>query len=99
MRKKLNKYLASLLVALSIISIGHITKAAQIDTVLYRWQDIRQTSAEGLDLHYETNHQYKDITFRNGYTYTQSSENITSIWDRIGGIYSRIQYTRNFSTY
>lgn len=34
MRKKLNKYLAGLLVALSIISIGSISKAIQIDTVL-----------------------------------------------------------------
>lgn len=99
MRKKLNKYLASLLVALSIMLIGSISKAIYIDTVLYRWQKIGQTTPEGLVLNYETNHQYKDITFVNGYTYTQSSEDITSFWDMVGGIYSRVQYTRTFRTY
>lgn len=98
MIKKLNKYLASLLVALSIISIGNIANAAQIDTVLYRWQQIGQTTDAGV-LNYKTNMQYKDITFVNGYTYKESSTDITSVWDRLGGIFSRVQYTRTFSTY
>lgn len=99
MIKRLNKYLASLLVALSIISIGNIANAAHINTVLYRWQSIGQTTTDGFVFNYETNHQYKDITFLNGYTYKQSSENITSFRDIVGGIFSRVQYTRTFSTY
>ena len=96
--KKLNKYVASFLVALSIISISNVTtKAAFIDTVLYRWDNVSFVNL-GVNA-YDTNHAYKDITFRNGYNYTQSSQDVTSLSDRIGGIAIRLRYTRTFSTY
>lgn len=99
MKKKLSKYLAGLLVAVSIMSIGTVAKAAYVEDVLYRWQEIGQDAGDAGIIHYTTNQQYKRITFVNGYDYTQSSENVTSFMDRIGGIFSRIQYTRNYRTY
>jgi len=97
--KKFNKYLASLLVALSIVSISDIANAAFIDTVLYKWQTLTVTTSNGTASYtYDENHQYKDITFRNGYNYTQSSSDITS-WGDMIALTKRIQYTRNFTTY
>ena len=99
MKKKLSKYLAGLLVAVSIMSIGTVAKAAYVEDVLYRWQEIGQYAGEAGVVHYTVNQQYKRITFVNGYDYTQSSQNITSAGDILGGIFSRIQYTRNYRTY
>lgn len=96
--KKFSKYLATLLVAFSIISIGNIANARHIDTVLYRWDNVWQTRGYETIANYNENHKYKDITFTNGYTYTQSTKNISSLTDIILQI-TRTQYTRTYSTY
>lgn len=99
MKKAITKYIAIALVVISIISVGNIASAINIDTVAVSWHEIYQTAKYGPPLHYNTNYTYKDIRFFNGYTYTESTKNITSIWDQIGGIYGRIRHDRIYRTY
>lgn len=97
--KKLKIYLASLLVAFSIISIGTVSNAAQIDTVMWKWHDIFQVTSTGHSLNYQTNKQFKRITFVNGYSYTTKSRNITTIWDNMMGVVRKTEKIRTFRTY
>lgn len=98
MRKKLSKYLASFLVALSIISIGQTTKAAQIDTVLCSWERVSQRTNVGI-VTYNENHQYKNITFTNGYSYKETTKDIKTFWEGLFGTVYRILHTRHYTTY
>ena len=98
--KKSCKILASLLIINSILSIGSIANAAQIDTVRYRWDEVSDSNnmVNGKAAVSYKNELYKDITFSNGYTYTTSSENITSWWENANG-FLVIRYNRTFKTY
>lgn len=98
--KKSCKILASLLIINSILSIGSIANAAYIDTVRYRWDEVSDGNnmINGKPAKFYKNELYKDITFSNGYTYTTSSEDITSWWENAHN-FLVIRYTRTFKTY
>ncbi|MGL5068004.1 MAG: hypothetical protein ACRC6T_09365 [Sarcina sp.] len=99
MMKKIKIYLASLLVSFSILSIGTVSNAAQVDTVMWKWHDIFQVTSTGHSLSYQDNQQYKQLTFVNGYSYTTRKRNITTIADNAMGVVSRYENIRTFRTY
>ncbi|WP_163195177.1 hypothetical protein [Clostridium thermarum] len=89
--------LAAMLLTLFSFSIK--SYAINVDTVLVSWDRIYQTDSTGLfPVEYEINHNYKKLTFVNGYYYTESSENITTALDIILGRYVT-HYTRTYYTY
>lgn len=94
MRKFLkNTFLASLL-TFSILT-PNFASALQIDTVLYQWDQVANSK---LGTVMTERHQYKDITFVNGYTYTESYTNTTKTVDILLGNV-RHTYTRTYRTY
>lgn len=97
-KKKLNIIIATILVVNSILSINNIANAAYIDTVMYRWDEVTSYVNGWYKNVTTTNKLYKDITFRNGYTYTTSNKDISSWFDMISNS-TRIRYTRTFRTY
>lgn len=98
MKKNLSKYLAGLLVAASIMSVGTVAKAAYAETVLYQWDEVvRQGNMYPQE--YTTNHVYKTIRFMNGYTYTESVNSILTMDDILNGFLSIRRHFRNYSTY
>lgn len=95
--KKISKMLAVVMIAFCILSIPKAVYAAQSAYVRYQWDEIHQESYK--DLHYDTNEYYKTIKFVHGYKTSERTKDITSFWDNVGKIYSRIRHTVTFTTY
>ncbi len=102
MKKFLKTFSVGLILLTVISSNTFITKAAQIDNLIYQWDHVfKETNINGIyHVHdYVTNQKYRTITFTNGYSYTDTYQDVASMWDKLTGIYQRLQYTRTYRTY
>jgi hypothetical protein len=98
LKRNLKNIAISLAIFLSIFSFALSVKASNSADVLSQWDHVWQTAGLGT-IDYDTNLNYITIYYMNGFTYTQTEKDATTIGDMIAGIYSRIRYTRTYSTY
>lgn len=97
MKKIFRNTLVALLLSFSILSSAK-TFAAQLGTanVLVQWDYIYSFTH---NMGYEINHKYNDITFTNGYSYTQTSKDTTNWTDTWVYASERTTYYRTYRTY
>ncbi|WP_071460617.1 hypothetical protein [Bacillus massilinigeriensis] len=89
-----SKLILAVAITLSIFSFNvKDTEAAQVDEVLVRWY--KTYSSQPTFTH---GHVYKTLSYINGYTYKQSSKDITTWTQKLMGM-QVIQYDRTYSTY
>ncbi|AWZ50074.1 hypothetical protein C3495_14625 (plasmid) [Clostridiaceae bacterium 14S0207] len=100
-KKNILKYIASVLVTVTIFSSGAIVVNAGTHTqrVVSRYLRVKQKVGVGAPINYETGHEYINIYFRNGYRYSQIEKNITTNKDKLLGFLSIIECQRNYTTY
>lgn len=94
-KKKILTMVAAFSVLLSLATVKPF--AANIDTLKTQWDNIYNTALNNKYLRTE-NICYKNITFKNGYTYKDTKKDITSFSEWIMDK-SRIRYYRTYSTY
>lgn len=94
----ISRLIISLITILLILtSISITTQAAFIVEVKTQWDKITQ-NVGGINpiISYETNVQYKQLRVINSYTYSTTSNDITTPMDKLVKIISRIRYNRTY---
>lgn len=94
----ISKLIISLIAILLILtSISITTQAAYIVEVKTQWDQVTQ-NVGGLNpiISYEVNAHYKQLRVINSYTYSTTSNDITTIADRLVKVISRIRYNRTY---
>ncbi len=82
-----------------MLSCPLLAQARQAEDLLKSWDHIMQQDTNSWVFEYDTNQQYTRVVYTNGYKYSETSKKTTSLGDIVGGIISRMHYTRVYTTY
>ncbi|MBD7916221.1 hypothetical protein H9660_13810 [Clostridium sp. Sa3CUN1] len=92
MKKTLKNTLMASLLSFCLLA-PNLASAKHIDSLLYQWDELHKNFMTSTERHL-----YRDITYTNGYTFTDSHVDTTKLTDYLAGYY-RLTYTRTYRTY
>jgi hypothetical protein len=101
MKLNVKKIVLSLAIMLSVFSFSLTAKASYSANVLTYWQHVTQITGTYPNTQiseYDTNQTYETIVYPNGYTYTETTKDITTIGDKLLGT-QIVEHYRDYSVY
>lgn len=98
MKLNVKKIALSLAIMLSVFSFSLTVKASYTADVLTYWEHVTQSTGTSYVQQYDRNQTYETIVYPNGYTYRETTSDITTVTQILLGIHVVAHY-RDYSVY